>query len=400
MSHVEKNDMPIVVSLKKIGKILPRSMFLISGHTDMVGSYEMNVELSKGRAEILKQLLVEFGVSANRVQTKWFSFDAPIDTNDSAEGREKNRRVVATVYGLSAEEAASLANAVKKSNRFYVIKIENEMVENYVTDVLVPQIETPVVVEEPPVDREKELALQRQKELDLQNQKLEDDRLKALRRQKLKESQRYYVGYEISDNQLNAKSTGFEATWVTDFNQALNFAYQYKFWPKLWVGVEAGYKLRKFRIDDNQIYNWDGDSPNLLNFALRTDYTLNEKLNLGVDVKYFEDNFVIYNGLDIDLEKASLLSLGLRAEYKLKTTKLYDLRLKLMIENPVLGFGDLDPSGSLSYYGGADVSLISIHKNYDLNFSLIYGLRNFENIQNEQSENYLGFEIKLRNKNW
>ncbi len=406
MSHVEKKDYSIVEILNKISSVLPHSKFLISGHTDMVGSYEVNVELSKGRAENLKTMLIALNISPERIETKWFSYDAPIDTNETVEGRNKNRRVVATVYGLSEEEAAKLTRAAKKSKLIYVIKTESEKVEDFVDQLSAPKITEAI---QGPTAEEIEAEKKRLRDLEEQArlakiQKEEADRLKAeLRAERwkaFKEKQRYSLGYEISDNQLKAVSTGFEAIWVTDFNHALSFAYQYKFTSKFWFGFNTSYKLREFRVDNNLIYNWDGNSPDLLNFSLISDYVLSEKINLGLDVKYFEDNFVIYDGLTIDLEKASLISLGLRADYKFLNTNSYSSRLKILIENPILGFGDLDPTGSLSYYGGLDFSLHKVLKNYDLNLGLVYGIRNFENIQNKQTENYLGFEIKIRNKKW
>ncbi len=407
MSHVEKKDTFILSDLIKISEFLPHVRFLISGHTDFVGPYEMNVELSKGRAENLRTLLINKKLTPSRIQTKWFSFDAPIETNETEEGRKKNRRVVATIYGLSLDEAEKLVRAAKRSKSFYVIKVENDLVVEYVKDVLnsdlekvapLPIIENPKIIENSAIIEE-DLRLQNGNEPVVSEPK-KDKTPKVKKESIFKDKQRYYFGYEISDNQLDANSSGFRAIWITDFNHALNLGYQFNFTRKLWIGFEASYKFRNYRLDDNLIYNWDGSSPNLISFALISDYTLNEKLNLGFDIKYIEENFVIYNGLDIDLIKASLMNLALRLDYKILNTKKYTSRLKLRLENPILGFGELDPSGSLNYYGGVDLSFNKLHKKYELNLGLIYGIRNLENVQNEQTENYLGFEIKVRNKKW
>jgi hypothetical protein len=421
MSHVQKKDRSIITTLYKVSQTLPDSKFLISGHTDIVGSYEVNFELSKGRAEILKNLLVADGMSAGRIETKWFSYDAPISSNDTEEGRAKNRRVVATVYGLTAIQAKKLADSASKSSRFYVISVENEQVDNYIKNLLSEEVKV-----SPPeksqaeidaeqkrlkglADKEERLRLanleiekenKRKQEL-LQKKQNEELALKrALKWKAFKEKQRYYLAWEVSDNQLKAESTGFEAIWVTDFNHALSAAYQYKMSSNFWVGLQGAYKFRSYRTDNNLIYSWDGKTPNLLSYSVIADYQMSSVWNFGFDLKYFEENFIIYNGLNIDLVKASMFGVGFRADYKIINAASFNSRLKFMIDHPISGSGAIDPSGGLSLYGGIDVSLLKLFKNHDINLGLIYGLRNFENIQNKQNENYFGLEIKIRNKKW
>ena len=65
----------------------------ISGHTDITGSYEHNMELSRDRAESVKRYLVEHGIDESRITTNGFGPDQPIDTNDTKEGRANNRRI-------------------------------------------------------------------------------------------------------------------------------------------------------------------------------------------------------------------------------------------------------------------------------------------------------------------
>lgn len=69
----------------------------ISGHTDNVGEAQKNLILSKQRAEAVKTYLVSKGVDAKRLNTLFFGETQPIATNDTAEGRQKNRRVEMTV---------------------------------------------------------------------------------------------------------------------------------------------------------------------------------------------------------------------------------------------------------------------------------------------------------------
>lgn len=65
----------------------------IEGHTDNVGSHELNQSLSERRAEAVKKYLTEKGVEVSRIKAVGYSFDRPVASNDTAEGRQKNRRV-------------------------------------------------------------------------------------------------------------------------------------------------------------------------------------------------------------------------------------------------------------------------------------------------------------------
>lgn len=65
----------------------------ISGHTDNVGSYAHNQELSKQRAQAVVDYLIENGIDASRLTAKGYSYDHPIAPNDTEENRQLNRRV-------------------------------------------------------------------------------------------------------------------------------------------------------------------------------------------------------------------------------------------------------------------------------------------------------------------
>jgi outer membrane protein OmpA-like peptidoglycan-associated protein len=69
------------------------SSILIEGHTDSQGSDEMNLELSRKRAESVKSYLVAHGIAADRLTAKGMGETQPIAKNTSPEGRATNRRV-------------------------------------------------------------------------------------------------------------------------------------------------------------------------------------------------------------------------------------------------------------------------------------------------------------------
>ena len=71
----------------------PSLRVLITGHTDNTGTREKNVQLSKGRAEAVKTYLVGKGIEPSRIETKGAGPDEPIDSNVTAAGQQRNRRI-------------------------------------------------------------------------------------------------------------------------------------------------------------------------------------------------------------------------------------------------------------------------------------------------------------------
>lgn len=65
----------------------------IKGHTDNIGTEEFNMNLSKNRAENVAKYLINRGVPSSRLVTEYYGMSDPIDTNDTEEGRARNRRV-------------------------------------------------------------------------------------------------------------------------------------------------------------------------------------------------------------------------------------------------------------------------------------------------------------------
>jgi outer membrane protein OmpA-like peptidoglycan-associated protein len=65
----------------------------IEGHTDSQGSDEYNMTLSQQRAESVKQYLVQAGVKQEIIGTHGLGESTPVADNNTAEGRQKNRRV-------------------------------------------------------------------------------------------------------------------------------------------------------------------------------------------------------------------------------------------------------------------------------------------------------------------
>lgn len=75
------------------GRDASKLYFLISGHTDSVGSVDYNLGLSKKREESVTKLLLELGVSEAQITADHNSELKPVTSNDAPEGRALNRRV-------------------------------------------------------------------------------------------------------------------------------------------------------------------------------------------------------------------------------------------------------------------------------------------------------------------
>jgi outer membrane protein OmpA-like peptidoglycan-associated protein len=95
-------------SIDKLAEFLrayPKRNVLIEGHTDNLGNEDLNIKLSQQRADSVRDLLIARGVSPQRIRTKGYGPKFPVVDNDSAAGRQQNRRVEVLVLneGVSAE---------------------------------------------------------------------------------------------------------------------------------------------------------------------------------------------------------------------------------------------------------------------------------------------------------
>jgi len=73
-------------------KAKPNLVIEIAGHTDNVGKYENNLVLSQERANSVKKYLVSKGIDESRIVAKGYADTQPIASNNTEEGKAKNRR--------------------------------------------------------------------------------------------------------------------------------------------------------------------------------------------------------------------------------------------------------------------------------------------------------------------
>ena len=93
--RIRTESEPVLNEIGAIMKKHPDWTLRIAGHTDNVGGNgEYNLQLSRRRSEAVRLALVNrFGVAGERLSSSGFGAGAPIETNDTPEGRARNRRV-------------------------------------------------------------------------------------------------------------------------------------------------------------------------------------------------------------------------------------------------------------------------------------------------------------------
>jgi outer membrane protein OmpA-like peptidoglycan-associated protein len=83
------------IELEKLTEFLNRNPSVrirINGHTDIVGTDEYNLKLSDQRALSVVRFLKDQGIQESRLESKGFGSSMPLDTNETQEGRARNRR--------------------------------------------------------------------------------------------------------------------------------------------------------------------------------------------------------------------------------------------------------------------------------------------------------------------
>lgn len=80
-------------SVALVLKEYDKTLVDVLGHTDNTGGAQLNQELSQRRAATVGNYLLGRGVAAGRIVQQGFGYSRPVATNDTAEGRQANRRV-------------------------------------------------------------------------------------------------------------------------------------------------------------------------------------------------------------------------------------------------------------------------------------------------------------------
>lgn len=92
-SEIDEASRLYLAELSQILKQDPLLVVNIKGHTDARGSDEYNMELSRRRVKVIRDVLIGEGISPKRITTTPMGESQPIDSNATEAGRAKNRRV-------------------------------------------------------------------------------------------------------------------------------------------------------------------------------------------------------------------------------------------------------------------------------------------------------------------
>ena len=95
---------PALDSVAKVLTDAPATTLAIIGYTDSRGTLDLNKALSKNRADTVGRYLVSKGVSVQRIQTSGLADSNPIASNDTEEGRAKNRRVEIKLQAITQQQ--------------------------------------------------------------------------------------------------------------------------------------------------------------------------------------------------------------------------------------------------------------------------------------------------------
>jgi len=85
----------------------PKREVQIDGYTDNVGSADYNQGLSERRADSVRDALTRMGIARDRILTKGLGESSPVADNDTAGGRQQNRRVEVIVLDEGVDRTAS-----------------------------------------------------------------------------------------------------------------------------------------------------------------------------------------------------------------------------------------------------------------------------------------------------
>jgi OmpA-OmpF porin, OOP family len=93
-AEIKPESRPAIDEIAKFLRSVPNAKLDVVGHTDNVGSYDSNLDLSRARAAaVVGSLVKEYDINPQRLRASGVGFLAPIASNLTDAGRAKNRRV-------------------------------------------------------------------------------------------------------------------------------------------------------------------------------------------------------------------------------------------------------------------------------------------------------------------
>lgn len=97
MAELNTESEEQVNNIAEIMRAYPNVNIKIGGYTDNTGDAAANLSLSKNRADAVKKGIAKKNIKTSRIQSEGYGIDHPIESNDTEEGRAKNRRIAINV---------------------------------------------------------------------------------------------------------------------------------------------------------------------------------------------------------------------------------------------------------------------------------------------------------------
>lgn len=83
----------------------------IDGYTDSTGSPDYNMDLSQQRADTVRNALISRGIDPSRIIARGYGENAPVATNETAQGRQLNRRVEVVISQSGSQQPPQASGA-------------------------------------------------------------------------------------------------------------------------------------------------------------------------------------------------------------------------------------------------------------------------------------------------
>lgn len=90
---IKEDSDELLAEIAKIAESCPDALFEVAGHTDSVGALTLNMTLSERRAQAVVNKLAAMGLDAKRFTVEGYGPNQPIASNQTRDGRAKNRRI-------------------------------------------------------------------------------------------------------------------------------------------------------------------------------------------------------------------------------------------------------------------------------------------------------------------
>ena len=93
-AEVKPDSQPMLAEITRLMQLRPQLRLYVDGHTDNQGADDYNLDLSRRRAAaVVDALATNHGVDGERLESRGIGASEPVETNETEEGRAKNRRV-------------------------------------------------------------------------------------------------------------------------------------------------------------------------------------------------------------------------------------------------------------------------------------------------------------------